>query len=180
LSKWVVLIVWGVIFLIGLGLLSVRQLSLLSQRPPSEEISATAVRQMATNHLILPSDLEASPHNDRFAGRYALLSVSAGQILKPDDTSSIPLLTTENAPLFAVRVEPSLVQDENVDVGSLGKVVNGEETLGSAKIVVIFCRVPVKEFLCMALVSMDASLGEKLVPNKSTFSPNASAIAPKK
>lgn len=155
-------IVWGMIFLIGLGVLLLRFLH-------PAEMRAVAVRQMRLNHLILPADLQSSDQRAQFIGRYTRSNIVAGQILSANDISSVPLLATDREPLFAVPIQQDLVTTGGVDVAAAGKICNKDQPIGDAHVVALFCTVLQETRPCMALVSSSSDVGPKLKPAESIF-----------
>jgi hypothetical protein len=162
MTKSVAFVLWALIFLTGLGVLLWRQ---------TLEIHAIAAKQMPVNHLIWPADLRGKPPGDDFVGRYTRSNMVLGQIIRPEDVSSTPLLASRSRPFFAVLVQRDLVSNGSVDVATTGKVCNKEQAIGDAEVVAAFCNRLRGDPSCMALVAAEVEVGPKLKANESTFWP---------
>jgi hypothetical protein len=173
MTKELAFAIWGLIFLIGLLILSLRLLY------PPQPI-AVAAKQIAANHLIQPDDLESPSPTDAFIRHYARSNIASGQILGPNDVSTVPLLATLPKPLFAVATQPDLVAAGSVDVKTSGKICNKDGPAGDAEVIAVFCSAAKNSRYCMALVDADPALGPKLKPNQSMFLPDCSNPQPQK
>jgi len=151
--KRTALIIWSVVFLLGLGI--------AAYRFDDAGVVPVATRRMSVNHLLEAADLEG-PRSSTFVGRYLRMNVLQGEIVTPEDVSPTPLLYTDASPWFAISTSAIAVREGTIDVKSKGQICSHAESIAPAEVVALFCPTTKDARPCIALVSLAAADTDKL------------------